>query len=89
MIDPKALIKEAYTVQKQAYAPYSDFCVGAALLAKSGRIYRGCNVENAAYTPTNCAETIGTGRRIRSSFARRAASACRLWRSFVIRSSFR
>ncbi len=56
MMDPKTLIKEAYAVQKQAYAPYSDFCVGAALLAKSGRIYSGCNVENAAYTPTNCAE---------------------------------
>ena len=39
-----------------SYAPYSRFKVGAALLAKSGKIYTGCNIENAAYTPTNCAE---------------------------------
>ena len=39
-----------------SYAPYSNFTVGAALLAKNGKIYTGCNIENAAYTPTNCAE---------------------------------
>lgn len=39
-----------------SYTPYSDFKVGAALLAKNGKIYTGCNIENAAYTPTNCAE---------------------------------
>lgn len=39
-----------------SYAPYSDFKVGAALLAKNGKVYTGCNIENAAYTPSNCAE---------------------------------
>ena len=39
-----------------AYTPYSHFNVGAALLTKDGRVYRGCNIENASYTPSNCAE---------------------------------
>ena len=50
------LIREAISARRQAYAPYSHFCVGAALLTAAGKIYSGCNIENAAYTPTNCAE---------------------------------
>ena len=50
------LIKEALEARKMAYTPYSHFNVGAALLTKEGRVYRGCNIENAAYTPSNCAE---------------------------------
>ena len=50
------LIKAAFAAQKMAYAPYSHFYVGAALLTKSGRVYSGCNIENAAYSPSNCAE---------------------------------
>lgn len=50
------LIQEAFAARTMAYAPYSHFKVGAALLAADGSIYRGCNIENAAYTPTNCAE---------------------------------
>lgn len=50
------LISEAYKAKEFSYAPYSHFHVGAALCTDSGRIYRGCNIENAAYSPTNCAE---------------------------------
>ena len=52
----KALMTAAAGARELAYAPYSNFCVGAALLARDGRIFTGCNVENAAYSPTNCAE---------------------------------
>ena len=54
MIDK--LIETAIEQLKFSYTPYSNFKVGAALLAKNGEIYTGCNIENAAYTPTNCAE---------------------------------
>ena len=50
------LLEEAKKASLLAYAPYSKFKVGAALLTKSGKVYHGCNIENAAYTPTNCAE---------------------------------
>lgn len=52
----KELLLKAIEARSFAYAPYSDHKVGAALVGKSGKIYTGCNVENAAYTPTNCAE---------------------------------
>ena len=55
-MDIKELAKEAIKAKEYAYTPYSHFRVGAALLTKNGKIYRGCNIENAAYTPTNCAE---------------------------------
>lgn len=50
------LIMEAKKARERAYAPYSHHSVGAALVTKSGKIYHGCNIENAAYGPTNCAE---------------------------------
>ena len=50
------LIEHATEGMSYAYTPYSGFRVGAALLTESGKIYTGCNIENAAYTPTNCAE---------------------------------
>ena len=50
------LIQEAKKARERSYSPYSDFRVGAALLTKSGKVYHGCNIENAAYSPTNCAE---------------------------------
>ncbi|MCI9139496.1 cytidine deaminase [bacterium 1XD42-8] len=52
----KELVLKAIKAMEQAYTPYSHFQVGAALLTEEGRIYTGCNIENAAYTPTNCAE---------------------------------
>jgi cytidine deaminase len=52
----RALMEAAVAAREYAYAPYSEYRVGAALLCKDGRIYTGCNIENAGYTPTNCAE---------------------------------
>jgi len=59
MVDNKMaqnLAKEAIAAREKAYTPYSEFKVGAALLTAEGKIYHGCNIENAAYSPTNCAE---------------------------------
>ncbi len=56
MIDYKTLIAEAYEAQKNAYIPYSHWAVGACLLTKEGKMYRGCNIESATHTPTCCAE---------------------------------
>lgn len=55
-MDAKALMAQAVQARQMSYSPYSGFMVGAALLGKSGKIYQGCNVENAGYSPTNCAE---------------------------------
>lgn len=52
----KELALSAIDAMKKSYAPYSRFNVGAALLAKSGKLYTGCNIENASFTPTVCAE---------------------------------
>lgn len=53
----KALYEAAEAIRAKAYAPYSKFSVGAAILADDGNIYSGCNIENAAYPQGNCAET--------------------------------
>ena len=52
----KSLIEAAMSARQASYSPYSKYQVGAALLTEGGTIYTGCNIENAAYSPTNCAE---------------------------------
>lgn len=56
MMDDKELVKLAIEARAFSYSPYSHFAVGAALLSKNGKVYTGCNIENAGYSATNCAE---------------------------------
>ena len=58
------LRKAAEEMLKHAYAPYSHFPVGAALLSESGRIFQGCNIENAAYPSGLCAEAVAIGQMV-------------------------
>ena len=55
-MDDRELIRMAFKAMEKAYAPYSQYKVGAALLCADGRVFTGCNIENAAYSPTVCAE---------------------------------
>lgn len=55
-MNQQELMELAKQARKKAYTPYSNFQVGAALLTKEGKVYLGCNIENAAYGPSNCAE---------------------------------
>ena len=61
MADEADLLKAAHQVRLQAHAPYSQFFVGAAVLADDGQVYLGCNVENAAYPEGVCAEAVALG----------------------------
>ncbi|MGO1470456.1 MAG: cytidine deaminase [Tissierella sp.] len=55
-MDEKKLIKKALEAKENAYVPYSNFHVGAAILTEDGKVYTGCNIEIASYSPTICAE---------------------------------
>src|SRR5438477_8701820 len=59
--DYDELITAAAEARKNSYSPYSHFRVGAALLAKSGKVYTGCNIENVSHTPAMCAERVAVG----------------------------
>ncbi len=56
MVSYEKLMESAIEARKNSYSPYSGFAVGAALLCENGKVYTGCNIENSAYSPTNCAE---------------------------------
>ena len=78
-MNTKNLITEAISARNLAYAPYSNFMVGAALLTKSGKIYRGCNIENAAYSPTICAERTALSKAVSEGEREFAAIAIAGW----------
>ena len=70
------LCKMAAKAKEKAYVPYSHHRVGAALLAKNGTVYQGCNIENCAYTPTNCAE--------RTAFFKAVSEGCMEFQAIAI-----
>ena len=72
----RTLISAAIKARKLSYSPYSHYQVGAALLSEDGQVVTGCNIENAAYTPTNCAE--------RTAFFKAISEGCRDFRAIAI-----
>ncbi|ERI05009.1 cytidine deaminase [Atopobium sp. oral taxon 810] len=75
-MDKQALVKEAIAAREKAYTPYSHFAVGAALLGADGSLWHGCNIENASYTPTNCAE--------RTAFFKAVSEGCNTFSAIAI-----
>ncbi len=71
----KELIRSAVEAKEFAYVPYSGFRVGAALLCRDGRIFTGCNIENAAYSPTICAERTAVAKAVSEGYRDFAAIA--------------
>jgi len=75
-IDAKTLIGEAAKAKEHSYSPYSKFRVGAAILAKNGKIFRGCNMENASYPCGICAE--------RTAICKAVSEGCRTFHAIAI-----
>jgi cytidine deaminase len=74
-LEDKQLLEHALEARSRAYTPYSHFNVGAALLGNDGKVHLGCNIENAAYGPTNCAERTAAFRAIADGHAPRSFQA--------------
>ena len=67
-MDDRELIKQALEARKGSYSPYSHFAVGAALLTDDGNIFKGCNIENAAYSPSICAERVSFAKAVSEGY---------------------
>ncbi len=63
-MDHKWLLQQAHEARQMAYAPYSGFAVGAALLTREGKVYRGCNIESSVFSPSLCAERVALAKAI-------------------------
>lgn len=72
---PEALLKQAENARQNSYCPYSRFAVGAAILCDDGRVFDGCNIENAAFSPTICAERVAVAKAVSAGVRRITAVA--------------